>query len=138
MVYWVFLFVTCSHQVPKLPMFSSTCSQQHHTFIPYALLKVVLFSPIYVGQREGIPSLYRNFDFQEHPKISNFFWCNGLIKMANCENKKLSLGEKHYLLGTLWNLHCGIIYNRIISSYDLVYTLVTNKNKICDKDTLVI
>jgi hypothetical protein len=30
------------------------CSQYHHNFIPYALPKVFPFSPIYLGQSEGI------------------------------------------------------------------------------------
>jgi hypothetical protein len=38
----------CFHQVPKglpkFPMYFPTCSQYNHTFIPYALPKVVLFS----------------------------------------------------------------------------------------------
>jgi hypothetical protein len=80
-----------------------------------------------VGEREGNPSSNRNFDFQEPTKISIF-----LVQWANqngslWKKEKLRLGGKHYLLGTLWYLDCGIIYNRIISSYDLVYTLVANK-----------
>jgi hypothetical protein len=41
------------------------CSQSHLALIPYVLLKVLPFSYISVGQRGGIPSIHRIFNFCE-------------------------------------------------------------------------
>ncbi len=67
------LFPLCSHQVPrgfhevlKFPM----CSQQHHTFIAYALPKVVLFSSILGGPNTNFQTL-QSFNANQNGSLQN-------------------------------------------------------------------
>jgi hypothetical protein len=73
-------------------MCSPKNSQQHNTFIPYVLPKLLPFLT-YVGEpREMCSISKRNLDFGKPPKFQ-FFSCDGPIKIAHCEKRKRELGK---------------------------------------------